>query len=65
MLELSPAVCWAVIEILMGGHAKSACSLKRKLTEIEQSIMDGMIRLGSEPGLGVELDHGFIERHAV
>jgi flagellar motor switch protein FliM len=45
VLELSPAVCWAVIEILMGGHARSAYCLKRKLTEIEQSILDGMIRL--------------------
>jgi flagellar motor switch protein FliM len=45
VLELSPAVCWAVVEILMGGHARSPSKLKRKLTEIEQSILDGMIRL--------------------
>lgn len=45
VLELSPAVCWAAVEILMGGHARSPTKLKRKLTEIEQSILDGMVRI--------------------
>jgi flagellar motor switch protein FliM len=45
VLELSPAVCWAVVEILMGGHARNPAKMKRKLTEIETSILDGLIRL--------------------
>ena len=45
VLELSPAVCWAVVEILMGGRARNPSNLKRKLTEIELSILDGMVRL--------------------
>ncbi len=45
VLELSPSVCSAVVEILMGGHAKQPTQLNRKLTEIEQSVLDGLIRL--------------------
>ncbi len=45
VLELSPAVCSAVVEILMGGHAKHPTKFDRKLTEIEQSVLEGLIRL--------------------
>lgn len=45
VLELSPSVCAAVVEILMGGHAKNPSKLDRKLTEIEQSVLEGLIRL--------------------
>lgn len=45
VLELSPAVYTPVVEILMGGHAKSPSKLKRKLTEIEESVLEGLIRL--------------------
>ena len=31
----------------------------------EPNIVDGMLRLGDEPGLGVEFDHDFIAGHAV
>ena len=45
VLELSPAVYSPVVEILMGGHGKSAARITRKLTEIEQSILDGLLRI--------------------
>ncbi len=45
VLEVGPAVYSPVVEVLMGGHASRAAKIKRKLTEIEQSILDGLIRL--------------------
>lgn len=45
VLELSPAVYTPVVEILMGGHATGTSKMKRKLTEIEQSVLEGLIRI--------------------
>ncbi len=45
VLELSPNLYSPVVQILVGGHAKGAVKIKRKLTEIEQSILDGLIRI--------------------
>lgn len=45
VLEVSPAVYSPVVEVLMGGHASRAAKIKRKLTEIEHSVLDGLIRI--------------------
>jgi L-talarate/galactarate dehydratase len=46
-------------------HAEYVPDWWRGIFTREPAIADGMFRLGDEPGLGVEFDHGFIERHVV
>lgn len=45
VLELSPNLYSPIVQILMGGHAKGASKIKRKLSEIEQSILDSVVRI--------------------
>jgi len=45
LLELNPALVFPVIEMLLGGPGKSAGAIKREVTEIEQSILEGLLRI--------------------
>ncbi|MGA2136244.1 MAG: flagellar motor switch protein FliM [Bryobacteraceae bacterium] len=45
LLELSPALVFPILEVLLGGDGKSATSLKREITEIEQKLLDSLFRI--------------------
>ena len=45
VLELGPSLVFPVVEMLLGGSGKSAAALPRGLTEIEQKLLDGLIRI--------------------
>ena len=46
-LELSPVVAFTIIDRLLGGSGRAA-TLARALTEIEQNVIDGVVRLVAE-----------------
>ena len=45
VLELNPALVFPIIEMLLGGSAKVPLKVAREITEIEQSVMDGIFRI--------------------
>lgn len=45
VLELNPSIVFPIIEILLGGQANQANTPTRETTEIEQSILEGVLRL--------------------
>jgi mandelate racemase len=46
-------------------HAEYIPDWWRGIFTREPPIVDGMLRLGDEPGIGAEFDHDFVEVHAV
>ena len=45
LLELSPALVFPILEVLLGGDGKSTANLKREITEIEQKLLDSLFRI--------------------
>ena len=45
VLEISPGLVFPIIEILLGGSAKSPLKLSREITEIEETVLDGLYRI--------------------
>ena len=45
VLELNPALVFPVLEMLLGGSGKISAKITREITEIEQSILDGLLRI--------------------
>jgi flagellar motor switch protein FliM len=45
VLELNPALVFPVLEMLLGGSGKSSLKVTREITEIEQSVMEGLMRI--------------------
>ena len=45
VLELGPSLVFPVVEMLLGGTGKSSTAVQRGLTEIEQKLLDGLIRI--------------------
>ena len=45
MLELNPSIIFPVLEMLLGGSGKNPAVLQREMTEIEQSVLDGLFRI--------------------
>jgi flagellar motor switch protein FliM len=45
VLELNPSMVFPVLEMLLGGSGKSVYRVEREITEIEQSILDGVFRI--------------------
>jgi flagellar motor switch protein FliM len=45
LLELNPCLVFPILEMLLGGTGKSYTSIRREVTEIEQHLMDGLIRI--------------------
>ncbi|MEO8127869.1 MAG: flagellar motor switch protein FliM [Bryobacteraceae bacterium] len=45
VLELNPALVFPVLEMLLGGNGKVSAKITREITEIEQSILDGLLRI--------------------
>lgn len=45
ILELNPSIVFPIIEMLLGGSGRSNYKVEREITEIEQSILDGAVRI--------------------
>ena len=45
LLELSPALVFPILEVLLGGDGKSTAALRREITEIEQKLLDSLFRI--------------------
>ena len=45
VLEINPGLVFPIIEMLLGGGSRSTPKINREITEIEQSVLDGMIRI--------------------
>jgi flagellar motor switch protein FliM len=45
VLELNSSLVFPILEMLLGGSGKSSISIQRELTEIEQSLLDGLFRI--------------------
>jgi flagellar motor switch protein FliM len=45
VLELNPSLVFPILEMLLGGSGKSSIVIQRDITEIEQKLLDGLIRI--------------------
>ena len=45
ILEINPTLVFPILEILLGGSGKIPIDLQREVTEIEQTLMDGLFRI--------------------
>jgi flagellar motor switch protein FliM len=45
ILEITPSLIFPILEILLGGTGKVATDIQREVTEIEQTLMDGLFRI--------------------
>ncbi len=45
VLEINPSLIFPILEILLGGNGKASTSIQREITEIEQSLLDGLFRI--------------------
>lgn len=45
LLEISPSLVFPILEMLLGGTGQGSHKLDREVTEIEQSILDGLLRI--------------------
>ena len=45
VLEVNPALVFPIIEMLLGGAARAPLKITREITEIEQTVMDGIFRI--------------------
>jgi flagellar motor switch protein FliM len=45
VLELNPSLVFPILEMLLGGTGKYSAAIQREITEIEQKLLDGLIRI--------------------
>jgi flagellar motor switch protein FliM len=45
VLEINPSLVFPILEMLLGGSGKVATKITREITEIEQSILEGLLRI--------------------
>jgi flagellar motor switch protein FliM len=45
VLEINPSLVFPILEMLLGGSGKTATKITREVTEIEQSILEGLLRI--------------------
>jgi flagellar motor switch protein FliM len=45
ILEISPALVFPILELLLGGNGRAAPELQRGLTDVEQEVLGGFFRL--------------------
>ena len=45
ILEINPSLVFPIVEMLLGGNGKSPTQVLREITEIEQSVLEGVIRV--------------------
>jgi len=53
VLELNPSLVFPVLEMLLGGTGQSAQKPDREITEIEQSILDGLLMGCGDAVIGI------------
>lgn len=67
ILELNPTMVYPILEMLLGGSGKTTYRIDREITEIEQSILEGLFRIIlhdlKEVWQGVSLIHFSVEAH--
>jgi flagellar motor switch protein FliM len=45
VLEMNPTLVFPIFEMLLGGSARALLKINREITEIEQSVLDGLFRI--------------------
>src|SRR5579883_1200409 len=45
ILEINPSLVFPIVEMLLGGNGKALTQLTREVTEIEQSVLEGVLRV--------------------
>lgn len=45
ILEINPSLVFPILEMLLGGSGKTTGQLEREITDIEQSILEGLLRV--------------------
>ncbi len=45
VLEMNPSLVFPILEMLLGGTGKGAAKINREITEIEQTILEGLYRI--------------------
>jgi flagellar motor switch protein FliM len=45
VLELNPSLVFPILEMLLGGNGKASGNIQREITEIEQKLLDGLLRI--------------------
>ncbi len=45
VIEINPSLVFPILEMLLGGSGKSSGKINREITDIEQSILDGLMRV--------------------
>jgi flagellar motor switch protein FliM len=45
ILEMNPTIVYPVLEMLLGGSGKTRLKVDREITEIEESLLDGVLRI--------------------
>ncbi|MGA3202206.1 MAG: flagellar motor switch protein FliM [Bryobacteraceae bacterium] len=45
VIEINPTLVFPILEMLLGGSGKVPTKINREITEIEQSIMEGLLRI--------------------
>jgi flagellar motor switch protein FliM len=45
VMELNPSLVFPILEMLLGGTGKSSSGIRREMSEIEQKLLDGLIRI--------------------
>src|SRR5271167_354320 len=45
VMEINPTLVFPILEMLLGGSGKVPTKINREITEIEQSILDGLLRV--------------------
>jgi len=45
ILEINPSLVFPIIEMLLGGNGKAPTPVMREMTEIEQSVLEGVLRV--------------------
>src|SRR5579883_1966322 len=45
ILEINPSLVFPILEMLLGGSGKAPTKIDREITDIEQSIMEGLLRV--------------------
>jgi len=45
VLEVNPTLVFPILEMVLGGSANAPMKLNREVTEIEQSVLDGIVRI--------------------
>ncbi|HUA87305.1 MAG TPA: flagellar motor switch protein FliM [Bryobacteraceae bacterium] len=45
ILEINPSLVFPILEMLLGGSGKTPTRIDREITDIEQSIMEGLLRV--------------------